>query len=420
MNPSLIEIIASVIFVIAILHTFSTSIFHRLSVSHPNHAGLFHLLGEVEVVFGFWALILVIAMAFLLSGHEAVEYINKQNYTEPLFVFVVMVVAASKPILSIAETCIKQLAKLLNWGLRIHPNTAIYFISLFLVPLLGSFITEPAAMTLAALLLRDNFYKVGISPKLQYATLGVLFVNISIGGTLTNFAAPPVLMVASAWQWTTPFMFETFGARAAIAVFVNAFIVTFLFHKQLPKTVTRESTESMPTSVILIHLLFLAGVVIFAHYPPVFIWLFLFFLGYTQAYAKHQNPLILRESLLVAFFLAGLVVLGGLQKWWLQPILESMSPSAAFYGTAALTALTDNAALTYLGSLVEGTSTDFRIALVAGAVTGGGLTVIANAPNPAGLAILREYFKSNAVSPIYLLLAALVPTLIAVIAFRFI
>lgn len=420
MNPSHLEIIASSLFVLAILHTFFTSIFHKLSVKHPSHAGLFHLLGEVEVVFGFWSLILVIAMAFLLGTHEAIDYVNKQNYTEPLFVFVVMVVAASKPILSIATSTIEQFAKLLNRVLSIHQNTAIYFISLSFVPLLGSFITEPAAMTLAALLLRDRFYKVGISPKLQYATLGVLFVNVSIGGTLTNFAAPPVLMVASAWQWTTPFMFETFGIKAALAVFTNALIVTILFNKQLPKHAEQSSQDPMPSSVVIIHLLFLAGVVIFAHYPPVFMWLFLFFMGYTQAYAKYQSPLILRESLLVAFFLAGLVVLGGLQKWWLQPILESMSPAAAFYGTAALTALTDNAALTYLGSLVEGTSPDFRIALVAGAVTGGGLTVIANAPNPAGLAILREHFKENTVSAAYLLAAAIAPTIVAVIAFRYI
>ena len=96
-----------------------------------------------------------------------------------------------------------------------------------------------------------------------------------------------------------------------------------------------------------------------------------------------------------------------------------MSPSAAFYGTTLLTALTDNAALTYLGSLVEGTSPEFKIALVAGAVSGGGLTVIANAPNPAGLAILREHFHKQSVSGLYLLLAALIPTIITIIAFRF-
>ena len=50
-------------------------------------------------------------------------------------------------------------------------------------------------------------------------------------------------------------------------------------------------------------------------------------------------------------------------------------------------------------------------------MTGGGLTVIANAPNPAGQAILARYF-GGAVLPIWLLVGALLPTLMAVIAFR--
>ena len=419
MNPSTLQIIASCLFGVAILHTFSTSIFEKLSTQHPRHAGLFHLLGEVEVVFGFWAFILVLCIYFLEGSHSAIDYVSHQNYTEPMFVFAVMVVAASKPVLYFANECIESIANGLSAVTKIKKNTAIYFLSLSIVPLLGSFITEPAAMTLAALLLKERFYQHNLSSKLMYGTLGVLFVNISIGGTLTNFAAPPVLMIASAWEWSTPFMIKTFGIRAAIAVFSNALIATLLFHRSLPNATTNSQHIRIPLVVVLVHLGFLSGVVLFAHYPAVFMWLFLFFLGYTHAYARHQNPLILREALLVAFFLAGLVVLGNLQKWWLQPILESMSPAAAFYGTAALTALTDNAALTYLGSLVEGTSPEFRVALVAGAVTGGGLTVIANAPNPAGLAILREYFPNKAVSAHYLLAAATLPTLIAVIAFRF-
>jgi predicted cation transporter len=128
--------------------------------------------------------------------------------------------------------------------------------------------------------------------------------------------------------------------------------------------------------------------------------------------------LILREGLLVAFFLAGLVVLGGQQQWWLQPVLLSMSSDQVFYGATLLTAVTDNAALTYLGSLVEGLSDSFKYALVTGAVTGGGLTIIANAPNPAGFAILRGHFKDEAIHPFGLFLAALGPTIIAALAFR--
>ena len=178
-------------------------------------------------------------------------------------------------------------------------------------------------------------------------------------------------------------------------------------------------SDAAPVVLVLVHLAFLAGVVVFAHHPAMFMALFLFFLGVAHAYQRHQDPLIIREGLLVAFFLAGLVVLGGQQQWWLQPVLMSMSSEAVFFGAAVLTAFTDNAALTYLGSLVEGLSDGFKYALVAGAVTGGGLTIIANAPNPAGIAILRRHFEDEAVHPMGLLLAALPPTIIAALAFRY-
>ena len=175
---------------------------------------------------------------------------------------------------------------------------------------------------------------------------------------------------------------------------------------------------AVPASMVLVHLVFLAAVVVFAHHSVVFIGILLFFLGFATAYQRHQDPLILREALLVAFFLAGLVVLGGLQQWWLQPLLMGMDANAVFFGATVLTAITDNAALTYLGSMVEGLNPEFKTALVAGAVTGGGLTVIANAPNPAGAAILKEKFANNAIHPLGLLISALPPTLVAVLAFR--
>jgi Na+/H+ antiporter NhaD/arsenite permease-like protein len=196
--------------------------------------------------------------------------------------------------------------------------------------------------------------------------------------------------------------------------------VTLLVHRDLPKANVNDQKDEIPLFVVAVHLLFLASIVIFAHHPVVFMGLLLFFMGYTHAYAKFQNPLLLKEALMVAFFLAGLVVLGGMQQWWLQPILENMSTTVVYYGATALTAITDNAALTYLGSLVEGTSEEFKYALVAGALTGGGLTVIANAPNPAGMSILREHFPDGSVSPLWLFLAALPPTIVAIIAFQFI
>lgn len=215
-------------------------------------------------------------------------------------------------------------------------------------------------------------------------------------------------------------MISNFGWKAAVAVLINAGAAMLLFRRDVGHMAVKPKTDqaAAPWSVILIHLVFLVAVVIFSHHPAVFMGVFLFFLGFATAYQRHQNQLILREALLVAFFLSGLVVLGGLQQWWLEPVLMGMDANAVFFGATALTAITDNAALTYLGSLVEGLSGEFKTALVAGAVTGGGLTLIANAPNPAGAAILKEKFSDNAIQPLGLLIAALPPTLVATLAFR--
>ncbi len=418
MNFTPTEIGASIIFAIAVLHTFCTSYFETLAKKNLRHAGLWHLLGEVEIVFGFWAAVLIIYISLIDHLGSAKAYLDSRNFTEPLFVFAIMIVAGSKPILHFSTQLLHLLSRGLQLLLRTRSAPILYFLTLGATPLLGSLITEPAAMTLAAFLLRDLVYRHQCSKTLLFGTLGVLFVNISIGGTLTNFAAPPVLMVASTWGWSSAFMFSNFGLESCIAIFINALGATLLFQRQLIEPNESQKPTRIPVAVIAMHLLFLLGVVVFAHDPIIFMWLLLFFIGYTTAYPKHQSPLILKEALLVGFFLAGLVVLGGLQGWWLQPILEMMSPTAVFYGSLALTAITDNAALTYLGSLVTGTSLEFKLALVGGAVAGGGLTVIANAPNPAGIAILRAHFPNGAVSALYLLLAALPPTLVAIAAYR--
>jgi predicted cation transporter len=356
-----------------------------------------------------------VAIFALRGSDEATAYLDSQNFTEPMFVFAIMVVAGSRPILRLALGCVRLLSRVVP----LPRGQAFYFVSLAFVPLLGSFITEPAAMTLAAMILRDRFYDLGISRSLKYATLGVLFVNISIGGTLTPFAAPPVLMVAGKWGWGLTFMIQTFGWKAAVAVLVNALAATLLFRKELSKATedTDNPAEGVPWALIAAHVAFLAAIVVFAHHPAVFMGLFLFFLGVAAAYPRYQNRLILREGLLVSFFLAGLVVLGGQQRWWLQPLLSGMDSTTVYFGATLLTAITDNAALTYLGSLVEGLSDSFKYALVAGAVTGGGLTVIANAPNPAGFSILRKYFDDEAINPLGLLAAAVPPTLVTIAAF---
>ncbi|WP_211325761.1 putative Na+/H+ antiporter [Roseimicrobium gellanilyticum] len=417
------EILATVLFAVAVLHTFCVQRFAHWAHQYPKGSiqeNLLHFLAETEVVFGLWAATLFAGIVALKqSVHDAVVYIESLNYTEPKFVLVVMVVAATRPVVRLAESMISAVARLLPF----KEAMAFYVAALTVGSLLGSFITEPAAMTLLALVLKRRYFDHGITRKFAYASLGLLFVNVSIGGTLTHFAAPPVLMVAAKWQWDTAYMFTHFGWRAALSCVASTALVAWYFRKELNALeVQAHKAQPIPAWLTTMHVLFLAAVVGFAHHPDVFFGVFMLFLGLVTATREYQDGLKLREGLLVGFFLAGLVTLGSLQAYWLKPLIESLDGATLFFGATGLTAITDNAALTYLGSLVEGIDDSLKYALVAGAVTGGGLTVIANAPNPAGVGILQKAkaFGDEGISPLGLFLGALPPTAIAMVFFWFV
>lgn len=528
---------ATMIFLLAIIHTFLTSRFqamaHRLDDSHQakieqgaasrdsvaHGARVLHFLGEVEVVFGLWAVVLMIAVAAFYDWDTAVHYVGDTvNFTEPAFVVVIMTLAATRPILRLAENIINLLAGVLGGSL-----SALWYTILTIGPLLGSFITEPAAITISALLLARTFYALEPSVKFRYATLGLLLVNISVGGTLTHFAAPPVLMVAAPWGWGTSHMLLHFGWKAVVAIILSNALYFMLFRRELAgledryavvrlkeeiqtrylrrmdvdaqfdrlrqsvavETRTREliteqieqltvkirsemeahyipelrlqgyddeliraafiqrfeeiqlrevrrlvpgmlpekqrgrfidpdwdqRDDPVPAWVTLVHMCFMGWTILTAHYAPLFMLGMLFFLGFAQVTEDYQNRIDLKPAMLVGFFLAGLVIHGGVQGWWIAPILGNLGETSLMAAATVLTAFNDNAAITYLATLVPGFSDAMKYAVVAGAVAGGGLTIIANAPNPAGISLLKKYFD-NGVSAAGLLRGAIVPTVI--------
>lgn len=458
------NLVASLIFLCAIVHTFLSGYFlemaHHHEERHRKHieehgltaeakphdgakddvsfrANLFHFLGEVEAVFGIWVIALAMAVLwfFGIQGegigagfNEIKNYIGSDvNFTEPLFVVIIMAMAATRPVVRFAEHIVDKIAKIFG-----GTPAAWWFAALTVTPLLGSFITEPAAMTIAAFLLAKKFYELNPSPKFAYATLGLLFVNISVGGTLTHFAAPPVLMIAEKWSFGTGYMFVNFGWKAAVGILISNTLYFFYFRNEFSKLKPSVNTDMhvplrwvdredpIPGWVTVVHLLFLGWTVLNAHTPSMFILGFLFFLGFTQSTGHHQNDVHMKSPVLVGFFLAGLVIHGGCQGWWISVLLTSIDNDwILMIGSTILTAFNDNAAITYLASQAPGLAIGAKYAIVAGAVTGGGLTVIANAPNPAGQSILNRFFKGG-VAPMGLAKSALVPTVIVGLCFMLI
>jgi len=237
--------------------------------------------------------------------------------------------------------------------------------------------------------------------------------------------------VARPWSWGSAFMLEEFGWRAMVAIVVANAVYFAAFRGEFGRLTGAPSVpdaeapavegtpvlDRIPAWVTTVHVLFMAWTVVNAHYPALFIGGFLFFVGFATATAPFQSRLDLKSPLLVGFFLGGLVIHGGLQGWWIQPLLASLSDLPLFLGATLLTAFNDNALITYLATLVPNLGDSLKIAIVGGAVTGGGLTVIANAPNPAGQALLGRFFDGG-ITPLGLLAGALPATLLAALAFR--
>ncbi|WP_409477678.1 putative Na+/H+ antiporter [Pseudobdellovibrio sp. HCB154] len=415
-----IEVLSTVFLAFALVHSFLTPVFAKLSKKFPADSigeSFFHLLAEVEVVFGFWAGIFLTVWAIIEGPSKVIDYQQSLNMTEPLFVFCIMILASTRPIVTIARTFLLSIVHVLSRIVPVDEKIIQIFVLLSFGPMLGSLITEPAAITILALLLYRMLDKA--DEKLLYGVLALLFVNISIGGGLTHFAAPPILIVAQKFGWGLKDVFVNLGEAVICAVFVNALLFCLVFKKKISEQISKLEAEHypMPWWVIILHVLLMVFVVMSSHYQNVFMSLFMAFIGLTTVTKKYQDGLKFKEAFLVGFFLAGLIIFGSMQKWWLTPILQVITDKALFFAATGLTAVTDNAALTYLGSQVESLSNSSKWALVSGAITGGGLTILANAPNPAGFSILASRFPNSSLNAVKLLLAAIVPTAIACLFF---
>lgn len=421
------HLIALIIFACAIIHTLFSyriqKVAEKYEIGQKKRTIPVHILffvSQIEIVFAFWAIPLFIAISFFYGWATALEYINTRDYTEPLFVVVILSLTASRPIVQIAEKTMRWCAKGLGSSL-----SAWWFVVLTVGPILGSFVTEAGAMALCALLLSRHFYIYQPSLKLAYATIALLFVNISVGGVLTDFASPAVLVLAHCWHWTGLDMLVSFGWKAVLGIILSNTLYWYYFRKEIREMNDRKAAaavnehseeKTVPLWITLIHIAFIVWTVVISHYPAVFIASYLFFIGFHQITRDHQYPIRVRHPMLIGLFLAGLVIHGGLQGWWVVDLLYGRSPLSVMGIAMGLTAFNDNTAISYLASLIPNWGEVFEYAIFTGVIAGGGLTVIANAPNPAGYSILKHHFKQG-IHPVKLFCAAIIPTFILYLIF---
>ena len=411
MTPSsLTQTGAALFLALTLLHTFGAGWLKRYR--HP----VLHLLSEVELIFALWGALYLGFRALLTPMGDFTAWLKGLSFSESLFVLAIMTVAATNPVLNLSESLIQRAARLLPLPKSLKTTRIpLTLCILTLGPLFGSLITEPAAMTVSALLIHSRILGPTPSRKLLYSLTATLFVNVSIGGVLTSFAAPPVLMVAHAWNWDTLWMLTTFGWKVIPAVILNAGFAVFLNFKEL-KNEDPSPTERPELSspwVTLLNLSMICSLILASHHPLSLFIVFVFLLVLLRLTKPHQGEMNLKPGLLVGGFLTGLTLLTADQGWWISPLLTSFSKGTLYLGAITLTAFTDNAALTSLATQAPSLSHPAQYLIVAGAVVGGGLTLVANAPNPVGLSILKSRFGKPGLSAFALLLYALLPTLIA-------
>lgn len=419
------------IFLTAICHTLLanhfTSLSQKVALTHQKKgkggvsllSEVLHFLGEVEVIFGLWVIPLLIGVTFFYGFDDVITYLGARTYVEPLFIVVIMSLCSTRPIVAIAEKGLLGIARLFRGGAK-----AEWLVILTISPILGSIITEVAAMAIAALLLKEHIYRHNPSRKLAYGTLGLLFVNLSVGAILTNFAAPPALTLARCWKWELGDFFSLFGWRILFGIgLVN--LLYFLFLRRdleaLNAPVHRSSISGeakIPIWVSASHLAFLLWTIAMSAYPPLFLGGYFLFLGFYQATRHHQWKLNLRSPLLVGLFLAGLEIHGGFQGWWIEPLLGDIGFGPLLLSSTFISAFNENTLVAHLACLLEKLPLSLKYAMASGLVAGGGLTVIAHAPNPVGQALLAPHFPKG-VSPWHLFLSALGATLVFLAIFFF-
>lgn len=422
---------AAVFFFLSILHTFCTPFFYKRFQICQHKKMIFpekwrkylwlsesyRLLSSVDVIFIFWSVPLFLWFLYSEGYAEAIDYFNHRNYLFALFIMIMLILLESRPIVYLSECIFLTIAKI---GKQ---SPKCWWWTLMLgAPFSAILLKETGAMIIAATLLVRYFYKFAPSLRFSYATMGLLFSNISVGGLITDISSRALLLVSPALKGEQEFVIRHFSWKAVIAIFLSTTTYYLMFRKEFdhfPKVVKNASIadERVPIWLICLHVLFVAAIMSVRSVPLLMIGILILYLGLHQFTIFYQNSIRVTKVCCVGLFYAGLLILGGLQEWWMLVIMHRMSDFGYMFTSYILSMFLDNVLVNYLVHNLSVATDCFLYLVIAGCMSAGGVTILANAPNIVGYLIIKPFFPTSPVSLGRLFVFALGPSLIALMTF---
>lgn len=380
-----------------------------------------YFFGEIEVVFGLWAIPLLLSMVWFFDWDTPVAYIKSNHYTEAAYLFVSMAIAATYPVIRFVEQVSE---KVMGW---FEDTPLTWWMTLLtLGPLFASYLKDTSMMTIVAILLMRHFYIFRPPLKLALATQSLLFVNMGVAGSLTSVASPTALLVSGPWGWDTGFMFFTFGWKAMVGIITVNVVYWFLFRESFAalnrkaKTMFLQKVEvvDVPFWVTGVHLAFLVWVILTNNEPALYLGAFVLFLGFYQATHPYQIALSLRVPILIAFFVASLELHASLQGWWAEAFLESFKEQVLPFVALVLTTICHNSMVVYLATFVPHLTDRAKEAYFSGAIAASGLTLISSGANLIGYKVLSQAFDEP-IAPSTIFIYSFLPTFIMLAIFLY-
>lgn len=428
-----LQVGASALFFCAIIHIFLTPWLGRLHRLYQHKKMMFPgrwkqylllsecfgFLNKIELVFIVWAVPLFVIFVCCEGYRVAMAYFNSRNYVSSLFIMIMLIFLESRPIECLSERIFSNIAKL---GYQ-SPKCWWWTIMLF-APLSTFFLKETGAMIIGATLLAKHFYRFYPSSRFGYATLGLLFSNISIGGLLTAFSSRALFIILPSVKWGNEIVIKHFCWKAVLSMLISTTIYYFVFKKEFhsfPRSVVNKAVveDDIPYWVILVHIV-LVGLLISTNTIPLFMMaILIFYLGFQRFTIFYQHSINISKTCCVGLFYAGLVIFGELQEWWVLELMHRMSDFGYMLTSYGLSIFLDNALVNYLVHNLPVATDCYLYLVITGCMSAGGLTIISNMPNIVGYLIIKPAFQVPSFSMWRLFISAAVPSVLALLVFWF-